>query len=892
MKRILVVATLVLLMAFSAQSLLAQRSTAELRGTVKDTEGKVVPDVTVTALNTGTGIEWKATSDDRGRYVFLTLPAGNYNVKLAREGYKERVYEGIVLNIGQQISYNMEIEVGAFEQTIVITGETPLVETTKSAVGTVVSEEFIKAIPTKNRDFEDLALLAPGVNSNRGGGLGSGLTVNGMRGFSNTFILDGVSNDDAYVGGNISYISQDTIQEFDVMTHMAPAEFGQATGGIVNIATRSGTNDFHGSASLYFRNQSLKEKDFFADEKPETSRYVLGATLGGPIITDQAHFFFSYEGTDNNSSSVITAPREAGTSVANGSTNHFYFGKIDYQFNEANMFSFRVNGSMWQQANAGVGGWNLQETGYDATNNTFAAYGNWSSFLSDNMLNELRFSYSKKDWSGEPYSDVITEWHNLGNRGRILGTPYEENTSKTQIIDNFTYLLTDHTVKLGFDFARTGTWADATNWAYGAWNFSTNDEFDPNDLSTYPYLYRQSINTTTEFDIPQNSYGLFAQDQWNIGDKLTVNLGLRWDYEGFWENMVGAGTLSGEPIQPDKNNFQPRIGITWRPFENSNTTFRAGFGRFFDQIPTNEASFIYLNTVNTTGFLFLWGWSEYGTIPIYPNRPNPDDYLVPGGDTAADFLDSELQLPHLDQIVFGLSHQFTPFTAIHMDFTYNEAKDLWLLTNGNPRDPVTGQRPIDYDADMYAQASIGQSEYKGLMTRLEHRFAKGVVNLAYTLASSYDNMAGDPNSSPVFDAFDPMNDWGPGVNDIRHRLVISGFVVLPFDFTLSGQLSYNSAPPYTARAADDVNGDGIFWDIAPGHSRGDMRGDDYYSLDLRFGKMFVIDRYRFEAFLEGFNLTNTVNYTSFTSRYDYSNFGEPAGAAAMREMQIGLRFEF
>jgi len=689
MKRILVVVTLVILMAFCSQVLFAQRNTATLKGTVKDSEGKVVPDVEITAVKTGTGIEWKATSDAKGRYVFLTLPSGTYDISLSKEGYREKVYEGIVLSIGQEIFYDMEIEVGAFEQTIVITGETPLIEPTKSSAGTVITEEFINSIPTKNRDFEDLALLAPGVSVNMNGSMGTGLTVSGMRGFSNTFIVDGVSNDDAYVGGNISYIAQDTIQEFDVMTHMAPAEYGQATGGIINIATRSGTNEFHGSVSLFYRDESMAAKPYFADEKPPFSRMLLGANLGGPVIQDKAHFFFSYEGTDNDSSAVITAPRERGETVPNGSTNHYFFGKLNYQVDENNMLTFRINGSMWKQVNAGVGGWNQKETGYDATNDTFAAQGSLTSYLSESMLNELRVAYSIKKWSGEPYTTGITAWHPLGNFGPVLGVPYEENTSKTQIIDNFTYLLTDHTIKFGIDYARTGTWGDATNWANGAWNFSSNKEFDPNDLSTYPYLYRQSINTTTEFDVPQNGYGLFIQDQWNISDNLTLNYGLRWDYEDFWERMSGAGTVSGEPVESDNDNFQPRIGLTWQPFEGLNTTVRIGYGRFYDQVPTNEAVFIYLNTVNVEGFLFLWGWSPYGTIPIYPNRPDYRDYLIPGGDTAGDFLDSNLQLPHLDQFLIGFSHQINASTAINVDFTYNKAKDLWLLTNANPPDPVT-----------------------------------------------------------------------------------------------------------------------------------------------------------------------------------------------------------
>ena len=890
-KRVFIVALiLVFLITVSA---LAQQSTATLKGTVKTEDGAVVQGVKVTAINTGTGLTWSSTSNDVGRYRLLTLPPGTYNLKLEKESYREKIYEGIVLSIGQGITFNVDMEPGDFESTITIQGEAPLIEITKSAVGNVIASDLIKAIPTKGRDYGDLAFLTPGVTENMNGSMGTGVSVNGQRGYSNTWILDGVSNDDAYVGGNIAFISQDTIEEFDVITHMAPAEYGQAAGGIINIATKSGGNDFHGSASLFWRDQSIMEKPHFADEEAPFSRLVFSTTLGGPLIGDKAFFFANYEGHDNDTNAVITAPREFGETVPNGSTLMTFLGKVDYQLNADNLMTFRANTHKWQQVNAGVGGWNLKETAYNANTLTMAFMGSLTTWLNEDMLSEARLSWAKKKYSGDGQIEGITEWHNLGNKGPILGVPYFENTTKLQFIYNFTYMTDNHTFKLGADIARMGTYGDATNWANGAWNFSGSSEFDPNDLSTYPYLYRQSINTTTEFDAPQNSYGVFAQDQWNIGDNLTINYGLRWDYEDFWSKMVGAGTVTGEPVKADKDNFQPRIGITWRPFEELNTTFRAGYGRYYDQVPTNEIVFIYLNTVNTTGFLFLWGDSEFGTIPIYPNRPNPDDYLVPGGDTGADFLDSELGLPHLDQFVLGVSHQFTQSTAIHMDFTYNEADGLWLLTNANPPDPVTGERPYDYDAAMYSQSAIGKSEYMGLMTRLEHRFERGLLNISYTLSSSKDNMPGDPNSSPVFDAFDPMANWGIGTNHAAHRFVASGYYVLPWDISLSGTFTYRSEPHYTAQTPDDANGDEIFWDIDPAHVRGDMSGDPFYNLDMRLSKAFrFVDRYSIEPFVEIYNVFNTLNYSRWWARTDYVDFGEPTGAHALREFQLGLRFEF
>ena len=564
---------------------------------------------------------------------------------------------------------------------------------------------------------------------------------------------------------------------------------------------------------------------------------------------------------------------------------------MDYRLGDRNFLTFRTNGYKEQGVNGGVGGWNLVSTGYDWFGSNKAFMGTLTSWWGDDKLNEFRLSYAHQHWWSEPYETGEGEWHPLGNKGRFWA-PWDENSTKLQFIYNMTYLMRDHSLKFGIDYARTGVYGDMTNWSTGKWNFSSNKEFDPDDLSTYPWLYRQSINTTTEFDIPQNSYALFAQDQWNITDNMTLNVGLRWDYEDFWETMVGAGTLTGETVSPDNDNFQPRIGWTWRPFEGLNTTIRAGYGRFYDQVPNNELVFIYLNTVNVTGFLWVEGWSEYGTIPIYPTPPDPADFIIPGGDSNVDVLDAELQFPHLDQFTLGFSHQLTQATALHMDFTYGKASNLWTISVGNAPDRVTGERPYDYDAIMWTQAAICKSEYKGLLTRLEHLFPRGKLNISYTLSSSYDNLNGDPNSSVVYNSWDPMEGWGPGTNHVPHRLVASGHVVLPLDFTFSGTFTYSAANRYTASTPIDYNKDELLWEIPPGRERGDILGDDYVSLDLRIGKAFTFDRYRVEAFFEGYNLTNVVNYTSYSTRIDYGNFEEPTWAAPMREMQIGFRLDF
>ena len=166
------------------------------------------------------------------------------------------------------------------------------------------------------------------------------------------------------------------------------------------------------------------------------------------------------------------------------------------------------------------------------------------------------------------------------------------------------------------------------------------------------------------------------------------------------------------------------------------------------------------------------------------------------------------------------------------------------------------------------------------------------MSVAYTLSASYDDLNGDPHSSVVYNSWDPMEGWGPGTNHVPHRLVLSGHVVLPYDFTVSGTFTYASANRFTASTPVDYNQDELLWEIPPGRERGDIKGDQYIGLDMRVGKAFEIGRYRLNLFFEGYNLTNTVNFTSYSTRIDYGNFEEPTGVAAMREFQIGFRLDF
>ena len=889
MKKNIIAAALILMFLFSAQLLYGQRATAKLEGTIRDTDGLVVTGVMVTASNPETGITWTVTSDDRGHYVFYTLPAGSYDIRLSKPDYQEQLVEGIRLFIGQEINYDFEMVAGVFEETIVITGEAPLVELKKSDVGMVIAQEFIQSIPIVNRTFESLAHLSPGVVPNfSGAGLGTNVSVNAQRGYSNTFLIDGVSNDNARLGFNINSISQDAIQEFDVITQMAPAEYGQAIGGIINIATRSGGNEFHGSAFGFFQDGRLNTLHYYATEKPETSRIMGGFTLGGPIIRDKAHFFFSYEGDDNDYYTFVTQPRNPGQHPA-GWVEHLTMVRIDYRPNERDMFNFRFNGTNNTWVNLFVGEWDDETTGWDEVRYSYTFQANYVRWFGTDMVNELRFAYTRQNYKGDPYTESGPfHWHGNGNGGKGLTLPYNVNDSNLQLLDNFTIMTDTHTFKFGADYIRVGNWGANRNWGDGAWEFWGNNlEFDPGVPASYPKWYQRRLGPD-DYEVPDNLISFFVQDQWDISDNFTINYGLRWEYEDFFTRIPSKAVLFDGEVSPDLNNFMPRIGFTWRPWEDGNTVIRGGYGRFYNQVPGNQAVFIMINTVNTLGWITIW---EDNGIMSYPNPP-VIDVLDPSVFWGKDVMDSEAELPKLDQFTIGISHQLTRSTAVHADFTYNRGSQLWGMVNRNARDPVTGLRPDPNWRCLATQSAILSSEYKGLLTRLEHRFPRGVLNVSYTYAYAYDNNRGDPNSAGVTDQFDLDVDWGPSPNDIRHRLVVSGFVELPFGFNVSGVLSYRTAAPYSQREGRDINGDDFTNDRPPGVPKNSERGDNWSTLDLRFTKFFSLDRYRVEFFAEVFNLFNAVNFTSWRNNIYDENFGEPTWAADARTWQLGFRFDF
>src|SRR5262245_10625969 len=318
----------VFLLRVSASALWGQTTNAAIRGLITDQSGAVLPGVTISVRNQGTGIERSTLSDETGNYQVAALPVGVYQIDVRLTGMKPQIVNGLTLEVGQIVVRNFKMEVGGVAEEVTVAGEAALIETTTSTVGLVISQRIVQEIPLNGRHFLDLGMLLPGsVTPPANAGLAAPLRGQGFFGFNTAgnredgvnFMLNGINLNDISNQQVTFQPSINTVDEFKATNSTFSAEYGRNSGAIVNVATKSGTNNFHGEVFDYFRNDALDARNFFDITKPAFRRNQYGGAGGGPIVKDRTFFFFSYEGLKHrqaltlNSGVLTDAQRDAVT---------------------------------------------------------------------------------------------------------------------------------------------------------------------------------------------------------------------------------------------------------------------------------------------------------------------------------------------------------------------------------------------------------------------------------------------------------------------------------------------------------------------------------------------------------------------------------------------------
>jgi hypothetical protein len=750
-------------LALLAVALLASTASAQtigsgtIDGRVVDATGAVLPGVTVTITNSETGFARTVTTDENGRFRIPLLPAGPYALTVELAGFRTLRRDGLVLSVGAVQSLgDLTIEVATVEEVITVTAESPLVEISRSVTAATFDSREIENLPIAGRDYKNFALNTPNVVTSSPTSGRTTINLGGMKGIDTNITVDGADFNNTFFGSatgqpEVPYfvVSQEAVQEFQVLANGYSAEFGRSGGGFLNVITKSGTNDIRGSAFFFGRNEALRStlQDGNGNDltNAQFSQQQFGGSIGGPIVRDKAHFFFAVDRQGFDRPVAIRFNRPV-AGVCNtqiygqiiggvdcladeeGDTaeildNTAILGKVDVQLNASNTLSVRYNFSDFTGENffstaGGVAG-TVQAVAENGTNleanTSHSIVVSNTTLIGSDKFNEVRFQYSFEErprlGQSEDLPTIVI--NDTGRFGKQWFLPITSDHSRIQLTDNFTYLFGEHDLKMGADLNLTDTSQAFYGWGGGYYAFNTLEDY----VGGRPAQFTQRVGlngfTTPEsgtIDIGQEELALYVNDTWRPSPGLTLNLGVRW--EGQWNptapeqtdgkqsrnpanpGLDTIGLVQGE-IPDDLNNIAPRFGFAWDPKNDGRTVVRGGAGIFYSR----SNLLLMANSFTANGYrqalFFLFG-SQIPPFPfVFPESGLPPDHplnqQLPVSDIA--FFDDNFQNARTARANIGVEREVIPDFSVGADYVFADTVNDHRRTNRNIPQP-----PIGFDA--------------------------------------------------------------------------------------------------------------------------------------------------------------------------------------------------
>jgi len=976
--RLLMLCAACVLMSVSALAQ-SQATTGNIEGRVLDPAGAAVPGTSVTATNRDTGFERSATSDDDGLYRLTFLPPGLYRVVATpSQGFRPVTLENVQVTVGGRATLDIGLGVAAQDVVIDVLSEGSVVETARTSVSTTVGETAIQNLPVSGRNYLDFATLTPGVvrDPTRTGDL----SVGGQKGTLNNLQVDGVDNNNTFFGQAFGrtgvrppyQFSEESVQEFQVNQNGFSAEFGRAGGAVINVVTKSGTNEFHGGAFEFFRDESLnanapatkaaQARAGRPNNQPPLNIHQFGGRVGGPIAPNRAFFFATYDGQRRKVPNpldvvnIFRAPAAAQAALTPklgtypvDQNQDVFMGKVDWRVTGSNQLSLRFNQQNFTGVNnESTGALSVEEHTGNSLARTTTFSGTLASTLSPSLVNEFRFQLARDKEPGLANSeqpearigDAVTgTTTSFLTIGRNNFSPRETTIKRAQLVNNVLYTTGKHNYKTGVDLNFDRILNFFPGFFGGQYTFNNYTDFANNTPSGFQQAFA-GANTSGATTNPNSSeFAAYLQDDWRVTPKLTLNLGVRYDYQSLAAPpvrnpdpaLINAG-LDTSFRPSDKNNFAPRLGFSYAPDER--TVIRGGYGIYYGR---------------TTGIMLGTAHSQNGIQVInitltaaqiaannlrYPNVLSAPPAGVLAGTPSLYLFERDYAQPYVQQARLGFEREVFANTSLSITYLFyrgvhlSRTRDVNLPAavqatgvepNGNTFTftRFAGARRIPTYARINLFESNGNSRYDGVAAQLTRRFARNFYLLAsYTFSQAQDDKpdqtsvvpgnAGD-DAKIVFDQSNIRLDYGTADVDIPQRIVISPiwdsgryergdseFVrALLSDWTLSAIAQFQTGVAYSATVGADLNNDGNrFNDRLPNTRRNGYRTRDFYSLDARVARSFRLGetaRLRFIA--EGFNLLNRANvtaaninlYSGFTAVPGQANtfrFTEPAAASA------------
>jgi hypothetical protein len=930
----------VLLIAFAAT--LAAQTTGGIVGRVTDEAGGVLPGVAVEAKSPALQGSRTAVTDNTGSYRLTLLPPGDYTVTLTGQGFATETKQGISVGLDKDVTLNVTLQAAVAEE-ITVTSDVPVVDTTTTAVGTNLDARAIQTLPT-GRNYSSVVQITPGVSSdaNPDNASQSSIAVYGSTGAENVFYIDGVNTTGTEYGFQGKELNFEFIQAVDVKTGGYEAEFGRSTGGIINVITKSGGNQFHGDVFGYFDNDSLQSK---AEPVVATSGISIGyiqqdygIDLGGPLLKDKLWFFLAYDKVSNTLDSSLDAilPENSpliGQKVRSKSDHDLGSAKLTWNLTG----SQSLIGSFFQDPRDDTGAISDAQhplIGDPATFQGLRSFGGkdyalrYQGILSASWLLTAQGARHREENSVGPASaagdvvqfrDTSEEFFQTGGFGLLQTKEFDRDFAGGSL----THYLPQHELKLGLEHEQQS--ADVLR------RFSGGQQVDVlvNDANparpVYSHFYWTTPTATIEnAPISQLTAGpehknttAYLQDRWTVRPNLTFNLGLRWDRQ---EIIDAAGTRQIDL----KKDYAPRLGFIWDPGADGRSKLYGSFGRYYEQIPMD----LVVRSFSFERQARIFNYSPTSTTPDPDAERDIDrDSAIFGGFTEPS--DPDLRNQYINEYLLGYDREVLPDLSLGVKAIYRNygevIEDFLCMDDGtycigNPgRGLMREVFTLDYSQKFPAPKA--KRVYKGVQLDATKRFSHNWQALASYIYSKLDgnfdglyspftNIGPDPNITAAYDYYDfftngsdlsRITNQGPLSNDRRHQFKLSGIYQTPWKLSLGLSTYYRTGTPLTRYGYSDIYGRYEFFLSRRG---AEGRTPDLYEADLHLGYPLTVGPATVNLLFDVFNLLDAQRPILLDERWDFQeadnssptptnpSYKKPSLRTLPRSLRVGVRVSF
>ena len=822
-------------------ALAQQAANATLTGTIIDTAGALVPNAKLTATHTGTGVQRETLSNESGLYVFSNMPPGSYELRIEATGFGTKVAKAVSLKVGQTVTLNIQLDVD-LARVIAnpIEMQPPLIDNNSAIIDGVIGSREVETLPLNGRNFLELALLVPGNSPapNFDPTKTNSVVISsaGQLGRGGNVTIDAVDTNDDVVGGPIQNISQEAIQEFQIATNRFSAQLGRSGSSVINVLTKSGSNEFHGSGSFYFRDSSLQGLpatfDRTLNESPPFDREQYAFAIGGPIKKDRAWFFGSFENR-NQDGVVLVGTRDLATrSIRRGFAaspldDFMTTNRVDWVLRKDDQLNFRYsfereNGIAASTLVRSIGSASQRQSS-ENNSNTFLA--NYTRLVSARDVNSFNFSFSTFRNDTTPVAPGPQFTFPSIQDGASFRVPQQTKQRRFQFSDTYTMNRGNHTFYVGGEIQRVEADLDLKVFQQGRieliedfpdFDRDGNGRVDDNDLLFAVTLRSGFPERSLVLPDTNNTYlAAFVQDDWRIHRQFTLNLGLRYELDTDVKNVSRTDELNPLILpflhgtrSKDKNNFAPRAGFNYSTLD-ARTSIHAGYGIYYDRV-TLEIQTLERGLdgralpveVRAGNLFFIPPPFLFDPVngvfpPGAPTVANPfTGFVLPGaGAGGINIIDNDLQNPSVHQMNAGVQRELGKDFVVRADYVRNVGTHFIIgrVIGTVPFNPVVGGPDIVKNLE-----SSVRTKYDGLLLSLEKRFASRFqFRASYTLSRSanYANDDQIPFSNGPIDSNDLGREYGPTPNDQRHRFTFSGLFELPWNVRLAPILTVASSVP-------------------------------------------------------------------------------------------------